>query len=938
MTKNKSVYIPSVEGCDIWAHNYRNKNISMSYRGMVPESLLLRKLKEFPEFEYKKVGKKLISNDIINLKFENIVKSGTVILNNIPEFEDLEEAIKKIKMDISKAKKYELDKLNRKLDRAKKSLIYYTNLKTELTTNGDDDMWKEVSTSELRNILYTEGFSVDHYDKKTESVTTIKYRYFGRSASKSRKGQCWFIKESLLEDIISWMRMGLDFNKEGLDLSGLLSYETLVGSTIVDTVNIESSSILMVDKVVSKFEKMANVIEMNDEGELISSPRIHKFENEIFDGEALLDESLFQGKQEGKGFVLLRHLFFKAACFNTKIQDFLIQYASENNIEFDKWYIKDMFGSPIKASAIRMITNPSCLKIFKFDYTLGSKKAVYDHWRNAVDLNNAYGICKHEKKSLRGRTEDNRPLQRMSYQMVNSLPANKQQVEELSKIELDYIMKLKNNPKFFIEHLENNKTNTNANSMFVALYGINKNITEMKIFRDFKKHTIKKYREHLQSGHIRLEGDYTVMGGNLVEYLMKSVGEIGDEINEPLAFTGSDIYTPLFAPGELTGFRNPHVSPANILSCENVKLDENNRYHNYIKYFNLTDNIVIVNGIGFELNDILSGCDFDSDTILLCKSKILQSILKPEENYLVPVNNIPLDTESDEMVYHLTIEDMCRLDSKAAKSKTQIGSIVNTSQLAMSLYYDEKSKENPNQAIIEDLLEKISITSVLSGLSIDSVKRKYKVDPSKEINKIKKQIELKKKMVEVEIKVNETVEVVEEEVVTKPNFWKYVHNEKFTKNNEEFVLYREHHECPMDFLFDVMSNLPPAKPTIKPKKLKDMLVAGNHRDGNRKHIKLLEQLSNESQSAISSANMSIGDEDELNTEVDNIVENYNERFSKLKINDKTVYAVLVKIHNETEGTKEAKSEKESNSSWLRLMNHLYNAHTELFLNSFKQAN
>ncbi len=154
--------------------------------------------------------------------------------------------------------------------------------------------------------------------------------------------------------MMSWSRLGLTFTKgiskedsEEVDIASLKAYESLTLSSIEDTIEINPNSILLVEDIDSRFTEMASVTELIN-GELITTTKEIELSNSIFDGEGLMDESLFTGVLEGKSMALLRARFLKSCVFNTKIQEFFI----DNNIK----EVVDMFGNVHNAKDIRIIT------------------------------------------------------------------------------------------------------------------------------------------------------------------------------------------------------------------------------------------------------------------------------------------------------------------------------------------------------------------------------------------------------------------------------------------------------------------------------------------------------------------------------------------------------------------------------------------------------
>src|SRR5699024_5810264 len=70
-----------------------------------------------------------------------------------------------------------------------------------IQSDEDTKKWQEVSNTELREIMYRDGFTIDG----------VEYVVYKRSSSKSRTGQCLFIKQSLKEPMMEWSRLGLPF-------------------------------------------------------------------------------------------------------------------------------------------------------------------------------------------------------------------------------------------------------------------------------------------------------------------------------------------------------------------------------------------------------------------------------------------------------------------------------------------------------------------------------------------------------------------------------------------------------------------------------------------------------------------------------------------------------------------------------------------------------
>ncbi|MBX4152214.1 hypothetical protein K1X09_33465 [Paenibacillus lautus] len=828
---------------------FRGRELDLKYIGMIPSSLELNKLISIGfKTTTKKTNGKLLSNDIINVKFRQKVDSGKQVIkkleNKIEKLEDKHEYCEKL-----------------------------TNFIELIRSESDLQKWDGVSQSELRNKLYTDGFVLNG----------VKYVVYKRSSAKSRVGQCLFIKERFYEPMIKWSRMGIEFRDHNIDIDfpSLLAYESLVGSSLEDTIQIDPNNILIIDDVNSTFKRTSNVVRTGSDGYLDSFLEESLITNSLFDGESLLESNYFP---EEKSMMLLRNHMFKSAAFNCNIQKFLRQHCPPE-VNYDEWELTNMYSEKILAKDVHLITTPSSLKALKFSHLKGSEKNMWNYWKKIVTKDNCiFGVCKSEKKSKRGYDDAGRVLQQTSYQMINSLPISKNDIKNFTSFEKEYISRLKNEDSFFISYLEQTKNDMNTNEMFVDLYYTNQDIVKTKLFKNFRKKTISSYVTHVKNGKVRLNGDYCVMLGNPIEFLYHAIGKLNTEDPQAINLKDNEVYTTLFEETELSGFRNPHTSPNNVLLVKNKKSQ-------YIdNYLNLTDNIVCVNAIKFPLQDILSGSDYDSDTVLLIKDKHLLKLTKRVfGKYNVCINQV----SSSKRKYKVSNQDMAIIDNELSNSQKYIGRTVNIGQLCMSRYWDMLNK-GLSEEEISGLIKKIDVVTVLSGICIDLAKKMFDIDINKEIDRISKTKELLKK---------------------KPLFWKYV-----SQSNE---IVTTMYECPMDFLFKEMTMLNYADP-IEEVPFYDLLAPGETKKSNRRQeIKILsyvETMVTKLNNTFSS-NLS---EEERDRKIDDIIKYYRFYIDKIQINEFTMHSLLVKI---------SKNKKDKIAS--RLLNTLYSSHKDLFLRCFR---
>ena len=134
---------------------------------------------------------------------------------------------------------------------------------------------------QIREYLYENGFDID-------GVHYVRYK---RSAGSSREGHCLFIPSALYNDMMAWSLCGVDANGVK-DQASLQAYISLTLSSIEKKIHIPRQSILIMKDQVSRFTD--TVIKVSEDGDgLKATKESVTVENVIWDGEALLDSSVF---------------------------------------------------------------------------------------------------------------------------------------------------------------------------------------------------------------------------------------------------------------------------------------------------------------------------------------------------------------------------------------------------------------------------------------------------------------------------------------------------------------------------------------------------------------------------------------------------------------------------------------------------------------------
>lgn len=664
-------------------------------------------------------------------------------------YEDEIKHIKKI------AKKARLEYKKAASSKSKKLMDIQFNKKNKIMqlyrfANKHKDEYFQLSADNIREEFYKNGVDVEYITRKRSGEIikkeVIHYKMLYRSTGKAKKGSCMFIRDKLYNKASSFLRMGIKLPKKNADIVGINAYSPLISSGIVGKVKINPKNILVLKDVDRFFTTKVVSVETNKNKRCIAKTiENYKLKNTLFDGQALIDSSIFP--DWGNGYVLLRHHFCKMAAFCSNIQLFFRDYFGE---EYYTATVEDMWGNKHYVKDIELITTDNAMKWIKYNVS-------YDYWCNKVYENGCmFGIVKTAHCSKLGN------VQRMSYQMVNSL--NIDTMNEVCKESIKYINKLKTDDDFFLDYLRKNINFSNDYEVLMALCNQNKDFLRSSYFRERKKAIIMNYVLNFKSGKIIQNADNLVIVGS--PYAMLLYGATGnpDIVDEDDTFSVEDLaiqcYTSRFADDEyLAEFRSPFNGKYNLGYLHNI-YDER-----FNKYFNFCNQIIAINMNGTDFQDRNNGSDQDSDSIYTTNQpQIVDHAKKCQMLYPTIVNNIPKDSN----IYNNTMEDFAKLDNKLAASQLDIGESSNLAQLAQTYdctFGDQKYKDY------------VCILSVLAQIAIDSAKRLFDVDVSSEIRQIKKDMNVKENKY--------------------PSFWKIIHRDFKDKNINHDLL------CPMNYLYNL---------------------------------------------------------------------------------------------------------------------------------------
>ena len=602
--------------------------------------------------------------------------------------------------------------------------------------------------SVLRQYLYEHGFVCDG----------IKYVRYKRSSGSSRVGKCLFINEALAEKMSKWDKCGLNINEgDKIDLAAYEAYISLPMSSIIGTLDIKPENFLVIDDYTSVFKDEVVAIEVKND-RLIANQKEMEVENSLFDGESMMDSSMFENF-DNKGMLLLRNRFFKTCAFNTNLK----QWFEDNNIT-DVGQLNG-FTLANNIEDIKIITTPSSIKYSKF--------GKVEDWLSNIDK--TFGVVKYEKET---HFFDGRMVQ-SHYQLFNTIQLQPEDLNKILKPSLDYMTLLRTDPdvlRFHIKYPFSDRDEISPlkskNEIVFKLLGINNEFSKTKLYQEFRNDLIKGYIRNLKQGHVLLRGNYSTLLGNGIEMLQHAIGTFKGE-----SIIGyGNIYSKKFEFGKtLLGSRSPHITMSNILLVTNT---DNELIG---KYFNLSNEIVYINAINENIQQRLNGADYDSDTMLLTDNEIL--IENTQKNYhlfKVPTNFV----ESEKRVRYFNWEHKADLDIRT--SVNRIGEIVNLSQQLNSLYWD-KINNGASHEECKTLFCDICKLAVLSNIEIDRAKREFTINSATEIMLLK-----------------EKYKIVENHKMVKPLFFKMITLENGYELSEK-IMYKAF-KTSMDYLQKIISS------------------------------------------------------------------------------------------------------------------------------------
>ena len=827
-----------------------------------------------------------------------------------------------------------LDQMKKDAQGDSEKLEQIEQLRTKV--NSRADLYKKLSKDQIRRIFYENGVDITYHkqDKQTGELIPeiIHYRMLYRNPSKAKQGSVMFIRDELYDIAYDWLTMGIGkrLPQHNAKIVEISAYAPLSTSAIEGTVHIPVEDVLILRDQDSFFHTIADIVRAEDYEVTLKSGKKEtrkrctvtreetNVKNTLWDGMALIDSSVMP--TWCNGMALLRNHFFKACAFKSNIQLFIQDYCNQHNIDYDTYEIIDMFGNPHLAKSIKIITTDNAIKWKKFIDLMGDNlPSAYNYWCNKVISDGCvWGIVKTDHTSKLG------SVQQMSYQMINTLPCTKSDIEKIAHTSVDYVKLLKSDNKEFVKFLRKNATAVNHFNMLADLYEWNNDFSNSRMWKVDKASIINQYVTKLRKGKITVQGDNLTVCGNPYALLLYTVGL--DWNNDPTLTQDNgviQVYTKRFADGELLcGIRNPHNSSNNLGYFKNV------RHPLMEKYFDFSPNIMAVNCIHTDVQSRMNGEDFDSDfNFVTNQPQMVEAARIAYRNYPTVVNEVP---ESG-MSYDNTMKEYARMDSAMQGAQKAIGGSSDSAQLSQS-YYWTKIALGEDDEEKQQLYENTVILAVCAQLAIDGCKKVFAVDVNDDIARIRSQPCMNRQF-------------------DYPRFMKWTHKIPVTKNGKERPqedikterkkVYKRIDEkliCPMNWLQDCLDKIQGASKDGFVD-TKEFFINNPGKADNRqmsKIRKIVEEYDGYTKRLMGYLIDDIEDDEILELLMLKTDETY-EKLKGLKMSKVTINRLVGSVIGIDMGVKNDFKYKITSKYTRKMMNLLYNCNREYFLSCFKQT-
>lgn len=588
-----------------------------------------------------------------------------------------------------------------------------------------------ISSKELRTLYYENGVTINwkQYDKDGSEIVgkrnPIEYKMLYRSTGKAKDGHCIFCRKELHGKLLKYLTMDL-WDKMpagvGAKIVEMSAYAPLITATATRFIHIPLDNIFVIRDEEAVCSKKAHIVKHSkDTGcYVVRDQENTTIKNVLWDGMGVIDdESLFP--QDMEGFIYCRSHFFKSCLFRGNIQDYFQDYYKD---EYETAYETDMLGRKMKVTDIKVIVTDNSLKWLKFKEIMsvsGTASDAFKYYEKIMkDDGEIFEIVKTAHNSKYGNQ------QRSSFQINNTLlTTDKDVLHRIAAPSIQYCNALKTDDEKYLEFLKvTGSARYSINNVLIDLYNQNPRVKYWEYFKKKRREKISEFkRNRLQQGKLFQTGDNLTICGNVIALLKKVTRqEFLDEGCFTVMEDAIQCYTERFAEGEeIAGFRSPHNSPNNIVCLKNIYPEQIKKY-----FPKLGKNVIVINGIGTDVQSRLNGQDLDTDGIYATNHADIVSLAKKAYlEYPTILNEIPQVPKA----YDKSLKSYAEMDTTISVNQFAIGTASNLAQLALSYWFD-------GGCIDINLENNFIICSVLAQVAIDSAKRTFDANVNVEINRI----------------------------------------------------------------------------------------------------------------------------------------------------------------------------------------------------------
>ena len=324
------------------------------------------------------------------------------------------------------------------------------------------------------------------------------------------------------------------------------------------------------------------------------------------------------------------------------------------------------------------------------------------------------------------------------------------------------------------------------------------------------------------------------------------------------------------------------------------------------------------------------------------QKEIVKSAKICYDNYPTVVNAL----KESGISYQNTKTAYADMDNKFSGTQMGIGWSSNLAQLAMTYYWTELAKENPDEKLLKEYYDNYTILAVLAQLVIDSCKRSFEIDGEEEIKRISKLpcMSLTKTWMDDDGKIKTAK-------CDFPEFMKYTKEIKYTKDGKElsydviskskdklFNRINYDLQCPMNWLEEWLTKIQnsSSKNTVPTKEFFVKMQG----EANRRQMSKIQKLAEEYDGYIKYYTTSFGKDSSVYSSMLDITIEILEELNKIKIgNMKTINRLIelaLGLSNEVGASN--RREYDPSKYTRKILNLLYKNNKSRFLDNFTSKN